>query len=158
MRNVMFGMALAPFPALTQAQTVSSDRIEAFVAVMAEVRLLMEKMRRLREVRLSEDEKAVYLEKGLCDAFNELAGDMVTSAPTLKVAPRSAEQLRQDFLAFMVTEGCSMTRGEADNKLPAAGFSVKEMRPAIGKMLAGGEAVMDVEIDTLTSNKELCAQ
>ncbi|SHK76056.1 hypothetical protein SAMN05444414_10184 [Roseovarius marisflavi] len=251
MRNVMFGLALATLPALVQAQTVSSDRIEAFVAVMAEngcrmsphranvimpeagfddmaetkaiterlveeerarimdgqlvvfggacggkldysgrerffaaladnncvmtteqaptllgrvgvemaeVRLLMEKMLRMSEVRLSEDEKAVYLEQGLCDTFKGLSAGMVNSAPTLKAAPRSAGQLRQDFLAFMVTEGCSMTRGEADNKLPAAGFSVKEMRPVIGKMLAEGEAVMDTDADTLTINKELCAQ
>lgn len=251
MRQVIVGLALVALPALAQAETVSSDRIEAFVAVMAEngcrmspfradkimpaagfddnaetkaiterliveerariidgklvvfggacggkldysgrerffaaladnncvmtseqaptllgrvgvemaeVRLLMEKMLRMSEVRLSQDEKLVYLEQGLCDTFKGLSGDMAKSAPTPKVAPRSAEQLRQDFLAFMATEGCSMTRGEADNKLPAAGFSVKEMRPVIGKMLAGGEAVMDTDADTLTINKELCAQ
>ncbi|MDT8327354.1 MAG: hypothetical protein RQ750_08230 [Roseovarius sp.] len=244
-KQVIFGLALAVLPGLAQAQTVSSGRIEAFVAVMAEngcrtsphranvimpeagfddkaetkaiterliveerariidgqlvvfggvcggkldysgrerffaaladndcvmtteqapallgrvgvemaeVRLLMEKMLGMSEVRLSEDETAVYLEQSLCDTFKGLSGDMV------KVAPRSAGQLRQGFLAFMAAEGCSMTRGKADNKLPAAGFSVKEMRPVIGGMLAAGEAVMDTDADTLTINKELCAQ
>ena len=65
---------------------------QAFVAVMAEVRLLMEKMLRMSEVRLSQDEKLVYLEQGLCDTFKGLSGDMAKSAPTPKVAPRSADE------------------------------------------------------------------
>ena len=251
MRNVMFGLALVALPALAQAATVSSDRIEAFVAVMAEngcrmsphradvimpeagfddkaetkaiterliveerarimdgqlvvfggacggrldysgrerffaaladnncamtikeapallgrvgvempeVRLLMEKMLRMSEVRLSEDEKAVYLDQGLCDTFGGLSGKMVGSEPKPKIAPRSAGQLRRDFLAYMATAGCSMSRGDSHRMLPAAGFNAKEMRPVIARMVADGEAVMDVETDSLTINKELCAQ
>lgn len=251
MKNVILGLALAALPALAQAETVSSERIEAFVAVMAEngcrmsphradvimpeagfddkaetkaiterliveerarimdgqlvvfggacggrldysgrerffaaladnncamttqeapallgrvgvemaeVRLLMEKMLRMSEVRLSEDEKAVYLEQSLCDTFKGLSGDMAASAPTPKAAPRNAEQLRSDFLAYMASVGCSMSRGDSHRLLPAAGFNAKEMRPVIAKMVADGEAAMDIETDSLKINKELCAQ
>lgn len=251
MRKVIFGLALTAMPALAQAETVSSERIEAFVAVMAEngcrmspyradkimpeagfddkaetkaiterlileerarimdgqlvvfggvcggqldysgrerffaaiadnncamttqeaptllgrvgvemqeVRLLMEKMLRMSEVRLSDDEKAVYLEQSLCDTFKGLSGEMVTSAPTPKTAPRSAEQLRSDFLAYMATVDCSMSRGDSHRMLPAAGFNAKEMRPVIAKMVTDGEAEMNVDEDSLTINKELCAQ
>lgn len=250
-RQVIFGLVLTALPALVQAQTVSSGRIEAFVAVMAEngcrmsphradvimpeagfadqaetkaiterliveerarimdgqlvvfggpcggkldysgrerffatladnncamttqeapamlgrvgvemaeVRLLMEKMLRMSEVRLSKDEKAVYLEQGLCDTYRGLSGTMAASAPMPKTAPRSAEKLRSDFLAYMATVGCVMSRGQSHQMLPAAGFTAKELRPVIARMVADGEAIMNVEDDSLTINKELCAQ
>lgn len=125
---------------------------------MPEVRLLMEKMLRMSEVRLSEDEKAVYLEQGLCDTFKGLSAEMATSAPTPKAAPRSAEQLRSDFLAYMATAGCSMSRADSHRLLPAAGFNAREMRPVIARMVADGEAEMDIETDSLKINEELCAQ
>lgn len=123
---------------------------------MTEVQLLMDKMLRMSEIRLSSDEKAVFLEEGLCDRFRGLSSRMMASAPEMAVEPRSADELRVDFIAYMQGVGCSLGRTEADRQLPAAGFTTKELRPVIGAMIEAGEAEMNVADDSLTISEELC--
>lgn len=125
---------------------------------MTEVQILMDKMQRMAEVRLSEDERAVFLEEGLCERFRGLSAQIMASAPVPAVPVRTQAQLREDFLAFMAGAGCRLTRAEADIRLPAAGFAVKELRPVIAQMIAEGEAVMHPEDDSLTINEEVCAR
>lgn len=125
---------------------------------MTEVQLLMDKMLRMSEIRLSSDEKAVFLEESLCDKFKGLSAGMMQSNPELAVAPRSAEQLRTDFIAYMKTVNCTLKREEADRQLPAAGFTTKELRPVITAMLQQGEAAMNVDDDSLTISEEVCSQ
>lgn len=125
---------------------------------MTEVQLLMDKMLRMSEIRLSSDEKAVFLEESLCDKFKGLSAGMMQSNPELAVAPRSAEKLRADFITYMKTVNCTLKREEADQQLPAAGFTTKELRPVITMMLQQGEAVMNVDDDSLTISEEVCSQ
>lgn len=125
---------------------------------MAEVRLLMDKMLRMSEIRLSSDETAVFLEEGLCDRFRGLSSRMMASAPEMAVAPRSADELRADFIAHMAAVGCSLSRAEADRDLPAAGFTTSELRPVIAAMLEAGEAEMDVASDSLILSQKVCAR
>lgn len=123
---------------------------------MTEVQLLMDKMLRMSELRLSEDERSLSLEQGLCERFRGLSVQMGSSAPAL--AERSTETLRTDFLAFMATADCALGRTEADQALPAAGFSVKELRPVIARMIAEGEATLSAEDDVLRISEELCVR
>lgn len=125
---------------------------------MTEVQLLMDKMIKMAEIRLSSDEAAVFLEASLCEKFKGLSADMMTSNPELAVAARSPEQLRTDLIAYMATVGCKPGRTEADSQLPAAGFTTKELRPVIGKMIKDGEAVMNPNDDSLTLSQEVCSQ
>jgi hypothetical protein len=113
-------------------------------------------MLRMAEIRLSSDESAVFLEGGLCDKFKGLSPQMMASTPEMAVEPRSAEELRADFIAYMQGEGCTLGRSEADRQLPAAGFTTKELRPVIGAMIEAGEAEMNVADDSLTISEELC--
>lgn len=123
---------------------------------MKEVQLLMDKMLRMAEIRLSSDESAVFLEESLCQKFKGLSPQMMASTPETAVEPRSAEELRADFIAYMQGVGCTLGRSEADRQLPAAGFTTKELRPVIGAMIEAGEAEMNVADDSLTISEELC--
>ncbi|WP_297774786.1 hypothetical protein [uncultured Roseovarius sp.] len=125
---------------------------------MTEVQLLMDKMLRMSEIRLSSDEKAVFLEESLCERFKGLSASMMNSAPEVLQASRTPAQLRIDFIAYMAGAGCRLSRAEADVQLPAAGFTTKELRPVIAAMLSRGEAQMDVEEDSLSLSEELCSQ
>lgn len=125
---------------------------------MTEVQLLMDKMIKMSEIRLSSDDTAVFLEKSLCDKFRGLSAGMMQSTPQLPTPPRSQEQLRIAFIAFMRTVNCSLGRTDADSQLPAAGFTTKELRPVIGKMIQDGEAVMNVDDDSLTLSQKVCSQ
>ncbi|HMB12412.1 MAG TPA: hypothetical protein VKN37_00265 [Roseovarius sp.] len=123
---------------------------------MKEVQLLMDKMLRMSEIRLSSDETAVFLEENLCDKFKGLSPQMMASTPEAAVEPRSADELRADFIEYMQGVGCTLGRSEADRQLPAAGFTTKELRPVIGAMIQTGEAEMNVADDSLTISEELC--
>lgn len=123
---------------------------------MTEVQILMDKLLRMAELRLSADEKTLTLEAGLCERFSGLSAQMRggTAAP----GGRAPEVLRTDFLAFMAGADCEMGRTEADQALPAAGFTVKELRPVIAKMIADGEATLDPADDVLRISEELCVR
>jgi len=125
---------------------------------ITEVQLLMDKMERMSEIRVSDDQKAVFLEQSLCDKFKGLSADMMKSNPETAVAPRNPAQLRTDLIAYMKTVDCKLGRTDADSQLPAAGFTTKELRPVIGKMIADGEAVMNVDDDSLTLSQEVCSE
>ncbi|NCQ24229.1 MAG: hypothetical protein COW54_01995 [Rhodobacteraceae bacterium CG17_big_fil_post_rev_8_21_14_2_50_63_15] len=125
---------------------------------MTEVQILMDKMLRMSELRLSEDERTVVLEQGLCERFQGLSGEMKANVSGSGVDPRSAEDLRADFLAFMAKANCEMSRTLADHELPTAGFDVRALRPVIAKMIVSGEATLNAEDDTLRISEELCAR
>lgn len=125
---------------------------------MTEVQLLMDKMERMAEIRVSADQKAVFLEPSLCEKFKGLSADMIASNPEITAPQRGPEELRADFIAYMKSAGCRLSRAEADSQLPAAGFTTKELRPVIGKMLQEGEAVMNTADDSLALSEEVCSQ
>lgn len=140
------------------AMTIDEARVmlPAVGVEMTEVQVLMDKLLRMSELHLSEDERTLSLEAGLCERFRGLSAQMRSDTP----APdgRSPEALRTDFLAFMVAADCQIGRAEADQALPAAGFSVKELRPVIARMIADGEATLSAEDDVLRISEELCVR
>ena len=87
--------------------------------------------------------------------FKGLSADMMSSNPEITAPQRGPEELRVDFIAYMKSAGCRLTRAEADIQLPAAGFTTKELRPVIGKMLQEGEAVMHTDDDSLSLSEEV---
>ncbi|SLN33978.1 hypothetical protein PEL8287_01657 [Roseovarius litorisediminis] len=121
---------------------------------MQEVQLLMERMIHMSEVSLSDDEKTVYLEQGLCDKFRGLSASMAATKPIAQ--QRTAEELKAAFVEFMKSVDCKMTRAQSHEMLPAAGFTGKELRPIIAGMIKDGEATMTGEQDLLTLKKEVC--
>lgn len=140
------------------AMTIDEARVmlPAVGVEMTEVQLLMDKLLRMSELRLSEDETTLSLEQGLCERFRGLSAQMQSDAPN--PSARSAEVLRSDFLAFMAAQDCEMGRTKADQELPAAGFSVKELRPVIARMIADGEATLSAEDDVLRISEKVCAR
>jgi hypothetical protein len=140
------------------AMTIDEARVmlPAVGVEMTEVQILLDKLLRMSELQLSEDERTLSLEQGLCERFRGLSAQMRsdTAAPDR----RSPEALRSDFLAFMATSDCALGRTEADQALPAAGFSVKELRPVIAQMIADGEATLSAKDDVLRISEELCVR
>lgn len=122
---------------------------------LQEVRLLMEEMLRAGEVSLSEDEKSVQLIPEICSKYKGLSGVMAASKPQTP-APRSAEDLRKDFLSYMATIDCAITRSDAQTKLSRAGFDARDVRPIIKALLKSGDAEMTGEEDLLTIKPEVC--
>ena len=122
---------------------------------LQEVRLLMDEMLRAGEVSLSADEKTVLLTSEICSKYKGLSSVMAASIPQ-KPAPRSAGDVRKDFLAYMATIDCQITRSEAQTKLSRAGFDAREVRPIIQALLKSGDAEMTGEEDLLTIKPEVC--
>ncbi len=122
---------------------------------LQEVRLLMDEMLRAGEVSLSEDEKMVQLTPEICSKYKGLSAVMAASKPQ-KPAPRSAEDIRKDFLTYMATIDCAITRSEAQTKLSRAGFDARDVRPIIQALLKSGDAEMTGEEDLLTIKPGVC--
>jgi hypothetical protein len=122
---------------------------------LQEVRLLMEGMLSAGEVSLSADETTVHLDDKVCSKYKGLSGVMAASKPQ-KPAPKSPEEIRKEFLAYMASVNCSITRSDAQNELPRAGFKAKDIRPIIQALLKAGDAEMTGEDDLLVIKPEVC--
>jgi hypothetical protein len=136
--------------------TQQSDAILPRVGVeLQEVRLLMEEMLREGEVTLSTDESTVQLSSDICSKYKGLSKVMAASMPQ-KPATRSAEDVRKDFLIYMASIDCAITRSDAQSELSRAGFEAKDVRPIIQALLKSGDAEMTGEDDLLTIKPEVC--
>ncbi len=136
--------------------TRQSEAILPRVGVeLQEVRLLMEAMLSAGEVSLSPDETTVHLDAGICSKYKGLSDIMAAALPQ-KPAPKSPEEIRREFLAYMVSVNCAITRSEAQNELPRAGFNAADIRPIIQALLKSGDAEMTGEDDLLTIKPEVC--
>jgi hypothetical protein len=122
---------------------------------MQEVRLLMDRMIRDGEVSLTSDERSARLKDEICSRYKGLSAIMVTSVPQ-KPVPRSPEKIREDFLTYMASVDCAITRSDAQNELSRAGFNANDVRPIIQALLKSGDAEMTGEDDLLTIKPEVC--
>ncbi|PWE33942.1 hypothetical protein DDZ14_01900 [Maritimibacter sp. 55A14] len=125
---------------------------------MQEVRLLMARMVSMAEVSLSEDERTVYLEQGLCEKFAGLSAEIVAADAhnrEVEDAATDMDAARGKFIDYMASVDCSLTRSEAQVQLDEAGFEPRIVRAIVQDLIASGAATMSDD-DRLTLHKEVC--
>ncbi|MFU8778228.1 MAG: hypothetical protein ACNA7M_11235 [Roseovarius sp.] len=83
---------------------------------------------------------------------------VLCALPVMTPAQSAPSERIEEFIAYMKPSGCRLSRAEADSQLTAVGFTTKELRPVIGKMLQEGEAVMHTADDSLSLSEKVCSQ
>ncbi len=153
-------IALMLFPVAGLAQDVPPERVEAFLAVMAENGCRMDNATADEVMPKAgfDDKDEVKTIVGMLMAEERASlidgqvivhgGSCGTTAPDYTT--------RERFLAGVAYNGCKMTAEQSNALLPPLGIERNAVKPLIGQMMAMGEVSLSSDNKTVYLEQSLC--
>ncbi len=158
MRALFIGMML--LPATAQAQEISPERMDEFLAVMAanNCRMSNATADEIMPEAGFNDKDEVKAIAGLLmadDRASLIDGQLIVHGGSCGTATPDYTT-RERFLAGVAYNGCSMTAAQSNELLPPLGVERGQIKPLIGQMMSMGEVSLSEDNQTIYMEQSLC--
>jgi hypothetical protein len=159
MRRALF-LVVMLLPVLTQAQDIAPERMNEFLAVMADngcrvSNATAEEIMPAAGFHDKDEVKAIIGQLMAEDKASLIDGQVIVQGGSCGTdAPEYTT--RERFLAAVAYNGCQMTAGQSNELLPPMGVERGQIKPLIGQMISMGEVALSQDNQIVYMEQSLC--